>query len=366
MGEYPSYKVAIAHVSPVFLDTPATVAKACSVIEEAARHGAQLIAFPETYVPAFPVWSALQAPIYSHDFFARLARSALRVPGPELERVARVARGAQVFVSLGINEGTAASVGCLWNANVFIGDDGTILNHHRKLVPTFYEKLTWANGDGAGLRVSDTRLGRLGMLICGENTNPLARYALMAQGEQVHIASYPPLWPTRDPNKGGGNYDLADAIRIRAAAHSFEAKCFTLVAAGYLDPASRDILLACGPDAGRIMDESPRGASMVIDPTGKTVGSVMSETEGILYADIDLAACIEPKQFHDISGGYNRFDVFRLTVNRAANRPISFADTIPADGEVANSLAASSAAYRRDNLIPDEAGGGQTKPPLVP
>jgi nitrilase len=355
---YPNYKIAIAHVSPVFLDTPATIAKACSIIEEAARHGAQLVAFPETYVPAFPLWSALQAPIYSHDFFLRLARSALRGPGPELERVARTARAAQVFVSLGINEGTVASVGCIWNANVLIGDDGAILNHHRKLVPTFYEKLTWANGDGAGLRVCETRLGRIGMLICGENTNPLARYALMAQGEQVHIASYPPLWPTRDPRQGSANYDLAGAIRIRAGAHSFEAKCFTLVAAGYLDPASREILLACGPEAGRIMDESPRGASMVIDPTGKMVGSPLCETEGILYADIDLAACVEPKQFHDITGGYNRFDIFRLTVNRAANRPISFAEPTTMDSEAANMLAASSAGYWRDSAIPEEPPGG--------
>jgi len=361
MEGYPSYKVAIAHVSPVFLDTPATVAKACSIIEEAARHGAQLIAFPETYIPAFPLWSALQAPIYSHDFFLRLARSAVRVPGPELERVARVARSAQVLVSLGINEGTAASVGCLWNANVLIGEDGSILNHHRKLVPTFYEKLTWANGDGAGLRVCETRLGRVGMLICGENTNPLARYTLMAQGEQLHIASYPPLWPTRDPRKGGANYDLADAIRIRAAAHSFEAKCFTLVAAGYLDSASREALLACGPEAGRIMDESPRGVSMAIDPTGKSIGGGMSETEGILYADIDLSACVEPKQFHDITGGYNRFDVFHLTVNRTANRPISFVDTLSTESEASMASGSPTAAYRRDNVLPEEPPGLQAK-----
>ncbi len=348
MGHNVEYKAAIAHVSPVFLNTAATVSKACSIIEEAARNGAQLVVFPEAYIPAFPLWSALQAPIYNHDFFVRLAHEAIRVPGPELERISRVARTAGVFVSIGFNEGTAASVGCIWNSNVLIGDDGTILNHHRKLVPTFYEKLTWANGDGAGLRVNETRLGRVGMLICGENTNPLARFTLMAQGEQVHIATYPPLWPTRDPGQGG-NYDLADAIRIRAAAHSFEAKCYTLVAAGYLDSATRQALLVCGSEAGRIMDESPRGVSMAISPTGKQIGDKLADSEGILYVDINLEACIEPKQFHDVVGGYNRFDIFHLTVTRARNRPICFTDKLPLDADAISAPVVAAPVYRAED-----------------
>lgn len=320
---YPAYRVAAAHVAPVFLDLEKTVAKTQSLIEEAARHGAQLVAFPETYIPAFPVWSALAAPIHNHGWFRRLAANAMRCPGPELERIQATARRAGVFVSLGFNEGTAQSVGCLWNANVLIGDDGAMLNHHRKLVPTFWEKLTWANGDGAGLRVSETRLGRIGVLICGENTNPLARFALMAQGEQVHVSSYPPVWPTRDP-RGGGNYDLAAAIRIRAGAHSFEAKVFTVVVAGFMDAAMRDELGAIAPDAARILADTPRGVSMVIGPTGEPVSAVQRDDEGLLYAEVDTAAAVEPKQFHDVVGYYNRFDVFNLTVNRTRQRPAQF------------------------------------------
>lgn len=321
---YPAYRVAAAHVAPVFLDLAKSVEKACALIGEAARNGAQLVAFPETYLPAFPVWSALQAPIYSHDFFAALAANALRCPGPELDRVAAAARRAGVFVSLGFNELSPASVGCLWNANVLMGDDGVILNHHRKLVPTFWEKLTWANGDGAGLRVIDTRLGRIGALICGENTNPLARYALMAEGEQVHLSTYPPVWPTRDP-RSGGNYDLAAAIRIRAGAHAFEAKCFNIVASGFMDTAMRDALASLTPEAAHILDASPRSVSLVLGPTGEPVSEILRDAEGLLYADIDLAKCVEPKQFHDVAGGYNRFDVFRLTVDRMRLRPIHFA-----------------------------------------
>jgi nitrilase len=319
------FKAAAAHVAPVFLDAPKTVAKACSLIEEAARNGAALIAFPETYIPAFPLWSAVVAPIHNHEWFKRLAAGSIRCPGPELERIAGAARRHGVVVSLGFNEGTADSVGCLWNSNVLIGEDGAILNHHRKLVPTFWEKLTWANGDGAGLRVVETRLGRIGMLICGENTNPLARFTLMAQGEQVHVSTYPPVWPTRDPRGGGGaNYDLAGAIRIRAGAHSFEAKAFNIVASGFMDAAMREELATLGKDAMRVLEESPRAVSMVIGPTGEPVSDVLSDREGLLYASIDTRACVEPKQFHDVVGYYNRFDVFNLTVDRTRRRPVAW------------------------------------------
>ncbi len=323
MITYPAYKVAAAHVASVFLDLDATVDKTCRIIEEAARNGAELVVFPEAYIPAFPVWSSFRAPIYNHDFFRRLAANSMLVPGPELTRIAETVRKCGVVVSLGLNEATKASVGCIWNTNVIIGEDGAVLNHHRKIVPTFFEKLTWANGDGAGLRLVETPLGRIGMLICGENTNPLARFTLMAQGEQVHIATYPPVWPTRDP-KEGGNYDLANAIRIRAGAHSFEAKCFTVVASGFMDKAMRDELAKLDNEAGRILDNTPRGVSMVLGPSAEPIGDTRSDEEGILYADIDLAACVEPKQFHDVVGYYNRFDIFKLLVDRSANRPISF------------------------------------------
>jgi aliphatic nitrilase len=326
MIHYPAYKVAAAHVAPVFLDTDRSVEKACSVIEEAAGRGARLIAFPETFLPGFPVWAGVEAPIRTHELFKRLAASAVRIDGPELARVRQAARRNGVFVSIGFNEGTTTSVGCLWNANALIGADGTLLNHHRKLVPTFYEKLIWANGDGNGLRVCDTELGRLGMLICGENTNPLARFALMAEGEQVHISSYPPVWPTRPP-EGAGNYDLAQAIRIRAGAHSFEAKVFNLVASSCLDPTLRHAIeAALGREALRTLEQSPRGISVVLGPTGTPLGGELCQDEGILYAEIDLAQSVEPKQFHDVVGSYNRFDVFTFSVDRSRHRPATFLD----------------------------------------
>jgi aliphatic nitrilase len=322
-------KVCAAHVAPVFLDADATVAKACDLIGEAAANGARLIAFPESYVPGFPVWASLRAPIYNHEYFKEIAGQSIKVPGPLTDQLCNAARRHQVFVSVGISEGTRASVGCLWNSNLLIGEDGSILNHHRKIVPTFYEKLVWANGDGAGLRVVESLIGRLGMLICGENTNPLARYALIAQGEQVHVSSYPPVWPTRDPAEGG-NYDLAAAIRIRAGAHSFEGKLFNVVASAFLDEGTIRALEPAGPDAIRILRESPRGISVVIGPSGLPVSDTLCDDEGLLYHDVDLGDCVEPKQFHDVAGYYNRFDIFKLTVNRSANMPLDYDDTVSA------------------------------------
>jgi aliphatic nitrilase len=327
MIQYPAYKVAAAHVAPVFLDTDRSVAKACSVIDEAAGHGARLIAFPESFLPGFPVWAGIEAPIRTHELFKMLAAAAVALDGPELARIGQTAKRRGVFVSLGFTEGTTTSVGCLWNSNVLFGTDGTILNHHRKLVPTWYEKLIWASGDGRGLRVADTELGRIGMLICGENTNPLARFALMAEGEQVHISCYPPVWPTRPP-EGGGNYDLANAIRIRAGAHAFEAKVFNVVASSCVDQSLRHAIeAALGPEPLRILEQSPQGISVVIDPTGMPLGDALCRDEGILYADIDLARSVEPKQFHDVVGSYNRFDIFSLTVDRSPRRPATFLDT---------------------------------------
>ena len=181
----PRFKAAAIHAAPVFLDKQATTKKAISLIREAAAAGAQIVAFPETFIPAFPVWAALWAPIDNHDLFVRMADQSVPVDGPEIKAIRDEARLLGIMVSIGISEKSPASVGAIWNSNLLIGEDGEILNHHRKLVPTFYEKLIWSAGDGAGLRVVDTRLGKIGQLICGENTNPLARFALMAQGELV-------------------------------------------------------------------------------------------------------------------------------------------------------------------------------------
>ena len=199
-------------------------------------------------------------------------------------------------------------------------------------MPTFYEKLVWASGDGEGLRVHDTPIGKIGMLICGENTNPLARYSLMAQGEQVHVSSYPPVWPTR-PSNQPGRYDLAAAIRIRAGAHSFEGKVFNIVSSALLDKSALDSLQGLGKEALETLEQSPQAVSMFIGPSGEVISDTLCESEGLLYQDIDIAQCVEPKQFHDVVGYYNRFDVFDLKVTRKRLSPIQFLDETAAPVE---------------------------------
>ncbi len=332
----PRFKAAAVHAAPVFLDKQATTKKAISLIQEAAAAGAEIVAFPETFIPAFPVWAALWAPIDNHDLFVRMADQSVLADGPEVRAIRDAARASGIIVSIGISEKSPASAGAIWNSNLLIGEDGEILNHHRKLVPTFYEKLIWSSGDGAGLRVVETRIGRIGQLICGENTNPLARYALMAQGEQLHISSWPPVWPTRRP-ADGVNYHIAAATRIRAAAHCFEAKVFGLVTAGLLDKPARDMLVARDPAAAAVLDATPRAELFFLDPTGEQIGEALRDDEGILYCDIDLNRCVEPKQFHDVVGYYNRFDIFDLKVNRRRLTPVSFvndpAPSLETDGQ---------------------------------
>lgn len=326
--DYPKYKVAAAHVSPAFLNTKATVSKACSIISETARTGAQLVVFPEVYIPAFPIWCSLDSPIHNHDLFNLLATESILVPGPEVNEISESARENKIFVSMGLNEISGSGSGTIWNTNILISDEGTLLCHHRKIVPTFYEKLIWAPGDGAGLKVCNTRLGSIGALICGENTNPLARFTLLAQGEQLHMSTYPPIWPTHEPSTGS-NYDLKHSILIRAGAHSFEGKVFNVIASGFLDKTSRNMLTSRVDKAGDLLDKSPNGISTVIGPSGKPISDIMQNEEGILYADVDLSLSLELKQFHDVTGGYNRFDIFNLTVNRKRLTPLEFRQDLP-------------------------------------
>lgn len=316
--------VCAAHVAPVYFDARATADKVCALIRDAAVKGVRLIAFPEAFVPGFPLWPAVSPPFRNHMLFEAYVAQSIRVPGPEIFSICQAAREARMVVSLGISESTGASVGCIWNTNLLIGSDGTILNHHRKLVPTFFEKLIWANGDGGGIRVVETELGRIGMLICGENTNPLARYAMIAEGEQIHVSSYPPAWPTHEP-RANDAYDLASAVRIRAGAHSFEGKVFNIVASSLIDDATIQVLSSIDQSGIDILMNSPRGPSMIINPRGLVVAETSATSDELLIAEIDVQECVIPKQFHDLSGYYNRFDIFSFTLDRTRRTPVAYA-----------------------------------------
>ena len=319
MTDFPMFRAAAVQAAPVFLDTPATIDKTCRLIAEAAGKGARLVVFPEVFVPGYPYWNWTMTPLQGSPWFERLFRASIMVPGPEIDRVREAAAAAGTYVVLGVNERDPYSMGTLYNTLVFIGDDGALLGKHRKLVPTWAEKLTWAGGDGSSLRVYETSIGRLGGLACGENTNTLARFSLLAQGEVVHTANYISL-PTAP-----ADYDMVEAIKVRAMAHSFEGKVFTVVSCSAISPELVDAV--AHDDASRAMLERKNAAfSGIFGPDGRLISEPLIDVEGIAYADIDINRCIQPKQMHDIIGHYNRFDVFQLRINRAPQSSVAFED----------------------------------------
>ncbi|MBM3668520.1 MAG: carbon-nitrogen hydrolase family protein [Actinobacteria bacterium] len=317
--DYPRFRAAAVQAAPVFLDTDATIAKACSLIAEAGAGGAGLVVFPEVFVPGYPYWNWTMTPIAGSPWFERLFKAAVDIPGPHIDRLCAAARDAGAFVVMGVNERDPYSMGTLYNTLVFISDRGEVLGTHRKLVPTWAEKLTWAGGDGSSLRVYDTEIGRLGGLACGENTNTLARFALLAQGENVHTANYIAL-PTAPED-----YDMVEAIKVRAMAHSFEGKVFTIVSCSALTPEIVDAV-AHDADSRRMLERPHSAVSCIVGPDGRLMSDALIDEEGIVYADIDLNRCIQPKQMHDIIGHYNRFDVFSLRLNRRPQAAVEFED----------------------------------------
>lgn len=319
---YPKFRAAAVQAAPVFLNRDATIDKLYMLVQKAVDAGAELVVFGESFVPAFPVWNLIYAPMDQHGFFRRLFDNAVQVPGPHTKRLSEIAKRHRVLLSVGITEKGSVSMGAMWNTNLLFGRDGSLLNRHRKLVPTWAEKLTWANGDAVYLRPEETDIGRVGMLICGENTNTLARFALLAQGEQVHIATYPPAWPFHRPGGGVHNYNLGEAIRIRSAAHAFEGKIFNIVCACALDEDAIEQLSQGDPNMKELLRATPAPVSMIVGPNGELLADPLVGSEGMVVADIDIACSIEHKMAHDIVGHYNRFDIFHLEIDPAPNCPV--------------------------------------------
>lgn len=312
---FPNVTVAAVQTAPAFLDSDATLDIIETKTEEAVSKGAQLVAFSEAFLPGFPTWALVLPPTRQHDLTEALYRQAIDVPGPATTRLSEIASKHETILSVGITERSTRSVGTMWNANLVFGPDGSLQNHRRKLVPTWAEKLVWSNGDASSLIPFESGLGRVGVLICGENTNPLARFALIDRGEQIHIAPYPPAWPTR-PVSDATNYDLSHAIGLRSAAHSFEGKLVTVAVAGLVSHEEIAAIAAIDSNAARDIDGAPSPITSVFGPDGRPVVEPLVGTEGTLMATVSLGDSISAKQIHDVSGGYQRFDVFGFEVDR--------------------------------------------------
>lgn len=347
---FPRGKVAGMHVAPVYLDRDATLGKMDALVSEAAQAGARVVAFPEGFLPGFPIWCLVQRPIDMHAHFKELYANSIEVPGVHTQRLAQIARRHDVWLSVGISERSPISMGTMYNTNLVFNPRGELVGHHRKLVATWAERLVWGHGDAAGLKVIHTDVGKLGVLICGENTNPLARYALMAQGEQLHIASYPPAWPFM---RGGDPQEYRRWIETRSGAHAFEAKAFCLTVAAFLDEAA--ILGAAGGDGEieKILREAPPAVSVALGPSAERLGDSIQGEEGILYMDVDVSALSVPKMAHDVVGSYQRFDIFGFTVD--ARRPMpEFLTSAVRDGHANPSCVSQDPANPGERELADE------------
>jgi predicted amidohydrolase len=301
-------KVAIAQASPVFLDLEKSIEKAVRLTREAVRSGARLVAFGESWLPGYPAWLDLCAgsAYWNHPpakrVYARLVENSMVIPGPETDRLCAAAREYGVVVVIGVHErvDVGPGHGTLYNTNLVIGSDGTILSRHRKLVPTHAERLVWGQGDGSGLEAVATTAGRVGSLICWEHWMPLARQAMHQSAEQIHVAN----WPT-----------VRDMYQVASRHYAFEGRCFVLAAG--LITAARDLPKDLELPTG--IREKPdtlvcAGGSCIIAPDGAILAGPVFDREEMLVADLDLGRIAEESMALDVTGHYNRPDVFQFGV----------------------------------------------------
>lgn len=321
---YPSPVIAAVQAAPVYFDRDAGLEKVRKLTEQAKANGADLVVFSETFIPGFPSWIHMHAPMDQHAWFQKMVENAIEIPSPAFYELQRIARDNNVFLSIGVSEkAPKQSIGVMWNSNLIFDRKGNMIARHRKLLPTWSEKLVWSFGDGSTLNVHDTEIGRLGMLICGENTNSLAKYALISQGEQIHISTYPPCFPTsRNP---AGGQDYFDTLMVRACSMSYEGKVFTVVSSQALDEQGYEVLSMGKKEIRDLLDTLTYAGSMIVSPSGALCSDVVKDNkEGIVYAKCDIASEICCKEMHDVSGNYQRTDVFTFEINKSALEPVHF------------------------------------------
>ncbi len=306
------FKVAVVQATPVFLNRAATVDKACGLIATAAREGARLIVFPESFIPAYPdwVWTVPSGEEEVHnELYAELLENAVAIPSDATDALCRAAQQAHAYVVMGMSErNVEASGASLYNTLLYIDDQGKIMGKHRKLVPTGGERLVWAQGDGSTLQAYDTSLGKLGGLICWENYMPLARYSMYAWGTQIYVAAtwdrgQPWLSTLRHIAKEGRVYVLGCCMAMRKDDIPDH---FAVKQKFY---ASADEWINVGDSA-------------IVNPEGFFIAGPVRHKEEILYAELDPRQMRGPKWMLDVAGHYARPDVFELVVHTDAHQMI--------------------------------------------
>ncbi len=314
MGDvYENVRVAAVQAASVFLDREGSTEKACRLIREAGANGARVIGFPEGFIPAHPVWYHHHAATgtLANKLSVELFKNSVEIPGPETDALCAAARDANAYVVIGVCEKMPDTLGTMFNTQLYIGSDGSLIRKHQKIMPTVGERLVHTGGHGDTFGAFVTEFGPVSGLICGENSNPLAIFALIAEGTRIHVMSWPNHFPTSgDP--------LRNRVAIDSQAFAQMSKAFVISACGTVDERMIEMLEPSAESEKFLRDPNCCGGTLIVNPMSRIVAGPMGPEEGILYADCNMDLAIQMKLRHDFAGHYNRPDIFQLHINRAA------------------------------------------------
>ncbi|WP_419906530.1 carbon-nitrogen hydrolase family protein [Hoeflea sp.] len=312
-------KVAAVQAAPVFLDLDKTVEKALKLIDEAGANGVRVIAFPETWIPGYPWWIWLDAPAMGMQHVVPYTMNSIEAGSPQDEALAAAAKRNNMHVIMGVCERDGGS---LYMGQWHYGSDGKVICRRRKLKPTHVERTVFGEGDGSDMVVNDTDVGRIGALCCWEHLQPLNKYAMYSQNEQIHVAA----WPSFSLYLGAA-YALGPELNTAASMmYAAEGQCFVLAACATVSQDMFDLL--CDTPAKQQFLQVGGGHANIFGPDGAPMCDPLDPTaEGLQIAEIDLAAIAVAKSAADPAGHYARPDVFRLMFNdQPAPAVVNFSD----------------------------------------